>query len=109
MTDYTQDWERWVGSTARPQEHVIRGARVTRHGRRRWITFHDTIDGCEVIVEMPDNAPTKQCDRGRHDDCTHRLGGKAEGGVLLKVGLPGFVWRCGCPCHHDPHRVGRLF
>jgi len=63
----------------------------------------------KIIVEMPDNATTKSCDHGRHDHCVHRLGGPAEGGVLLKLGLPGFLWRCGCPCHRDPHRAGRLF
>ena len=55
---------------------------------------------------MPDNAPTKSCQQGRHDSCSHRLGGPAEGGILFKYN---FLWRCGCPCHHDPHRAGRLF
>jgi hypothetical protein len=60
---------------------------------------------------MPDNAPTKSCDQGRHDDCPHRLGGPQEGGVILKLSLAAgsFTWRCGCPCHNDPWRAGRLF
>ena len=60
---------------------------------------------------MPDNGPTKSCDQGRHDDCPHRLGGPQEGGVILKLSLAAgsFTWRCGCPCHNDPWRAGRLF
>jgi hypothetical protein len=38
---------------------------------------------------MPSNAPTKACDEGRHDACGHRLGGLQEGGVTLKLCLPG--------------------
>lgn len=111
-------WEAWVGCTARPVECLKRGAKVAfreeRRGpgpvlRRRWITYRDEINGTPVVVEMPDNAPTKTCDQGRHDQCGHRLGGPQEGGVLMKVSLPGFLWRCGCPCHNDPHRAGRLF
>ena len=33
------------------------------------------------------------CDQGRHDGCPHRLGGRQEGGVTLKLGLRGFVCR----------------
>ena len=102
MTEYTQCWEQWVGSTARPVERIKYRARVTKRDGRNWITFPDEITGRNVIVEMPDNAPTKHCDHGRHDHCAHRLGGPAEGGVVLKLGLPGFLWRCGCPCHSDP-------
>ena len=58
---------------------------------------------------MPQNAPTKSCDEGRHDACPHRLGGPQEGGVTLKLSLPGFTGRWGCPCHNDPFRAGRLF
>ena len=32
-------------------------------------------------------------DQGRHAGCPHRLGGRQEGGVTLKLGLRGFVWR----------------
>jgi hypothetical protein len=109
MTEYTEHWEQWVGSAARPVERVQRGSRITKREGRLWISFRDDINGAEVVVEMPDNAPTRSCAAGRHDHCAHRLGGPAEGGILLKFGLPGFVWRCGCPCHHDPHRAGRLF
>lgn len=109
--DQPEQWERWIGSTAAPVDHLRRGAKVATdpHTRRRWITFRDHRDGVDVVISMPDNAPTGSCDRDRHDDCPHRLGGPQEGGVFLKHGLPGFVWRCGCPCHRDPMRVGRLF
>lgn len=106
MTEYTEHWEQWVASTARPREHPSPRARVTKRDGRRWIACPDVIDGKKVIIEMPDNAPTKSCDQGRHDACGHRLGGPAEGGILFKYN---FLWRCGCPCHRDPHRVGRLF
>jgi hypothetical protein len=29
----------------------------------------------KVVVEMPDDAPTKSCQLGRHDKCGHRLAG----------------------------------
>jgi hypothetical protein len=32
-----------------------------------------------------------------------------QGGATLKVSLPGFTRRCGCPRHNDPLRAGRLF
>ncbi|KQH80013.1 hypothetical protein AO501_12535 [Mycobacterium gordonae] len=113
----TELWEQWVGTTTEPITCLKRRAKVQfreeRHhlgvSRRRWITYPDVINGVPVVVEMPDNAPTKTCDEGRHDRCGHRLGGPHEGGILLKLGLPGFCWRCGCPCHNDPHRAGRLF
>jgi hypothetical protein len=115
MTEY---WEQWCGSTVRPVEQLKRGAKVTdreeRVGpgvvvRRRWISYRDEIDGTQVVVEMPENAPTKSCFEARHDACPHRLGGPQEGGVTLKLGLPGFTWRCGCDCHRDPFKAGRLF
>jgi hypothetical protein len=106
MTEY---WEQWVGSTARPVERIKQRAKVTKRDGRKWITFPDEIGGKKVMVEMPENAPTKSCNHGRHDDCPHRLGAPQQGGVILKLGLPGFLWRCGCPCHRDPHRAGRLF
>ncbi|OBJ86077.1 hypothetical protein [Mycobacterium asiaticum] len=114
---YDEFWERWSGSTAAPTECVQRRAKVDLREehhlgvviRRRWITFPHEINGVQVIVEMPDNAPTKSCDQGRHDQCGHRLGGPHEGGIILKLSLPGYRWRCGCPCHTDPHRAGRLF
>ena len=111
-------WEQWVGSTTRPVQIIKRGAKVAFREerrsasdvrRRRWITYSDEINGHAVIVEMPDDAPTKSCDQGRHDHCPHRLGQPQEGGVVLKLGIPGFLWRCGCPCHRDPFRAGRLF
>ena len=107
----TEPWEQWVGSTAAPAQHIKRGAKIHTRDGRRWITYTDDINGAKVIVEMPDNAPTKSCHQGRHDDCPHRLGGPQEGGVILKLSLAAgsFTWRCGCPCHNDPWRAGRLF
>ena len=107
--DFDQPWERWVGSTAPPVEIIKRGAKVDLRGGHRWITYRDEINGQPVIVSMPSNAATGSCDKGRHDHCPHRLGGRHEGGVTLKLSLPGFTWRCGCPCHNHPLRAGRLF
>jgi hypothetical protein len=95
-------WEQWVGSHTRPVEQIKRRVKVR-------ITYPDEIEGVNVIVEMPVDAPTKSCSQARHDDCPHRLGGPQEGGVILKLSLPGFNWRCGCLCHRDPFRAGRLF
>ena len=106
MAEYTEFWEQWVGSTARPLEHRSPRARVTKRDGRNWITCPDELNGKKVIIEMPDNAPTKSCQRGRHDSCSQRLGAPAEGGILFKYN---FLWRCGCPCHRDPHRAGGLF
>lgn len=102
-------WEQWVGSNARPVQCIKRRAKVYTKDGQRWISYPDEVNGQKVIVEMPANAPTKTCDQGRHDHCGHRLGGPHEGGILLKLSLPGFNWRCGCPCHRDPFRAGRLF
>ena len=103
-------WEQWVGTTARPVELPRRGAKLDMRDGQRWITYRDEINGQPVIVgPMPSNAPTKACDEGRHDKCNHRLGAAYEGGIVLKLSLPGFLWRCGCPCHNDPLRAGRLF
>jgi hypothetical protein len=88
---------------------IKRGAKVSTRDHRRWITYRDETNGIAVTVEMPSNAPTNSCDHGRHDHCPHRLGGPQEGGVILKLSPPGFLWRCGCPCHSDPLRAGRLF
>lgn len=104
-----EQWEQWCASTAQPEIRVMKRAKVTMRDGVRWITFPDVRDGKDVIVEMPVNAPTKSCGDGRHDDCPHRLGGPQEGGVILKRSLPGAHWRCGCVCHRDAHRAGRLF
>jgi len=79
MTEYNEFWEQWMGSTARPVERIKYRARVTKRDGRNWITYRDELDGKKTVVEMPDNATTKSCDHGRHDDCVHRLGGPAEG------------------------------
>ena len=102
-------WEQWCGSTTRPVERIKRGAKIRTQDGCRWITYPDEINGTKVIIDMPDNAPTKSCEQHRHDHCPHRLGEPQEGGVLLKLGLSGFVWPCGCLCHRDPFRAGRLF
>ncbi|SOJ57005.1 hypothetical protein MSIMFB_04483 [Mycobacterium simulans] len=102
-------WEQWCASTVEPVWRIKRRAKVRYVKGIRWITYLDEINGTKVIIDMPANAPTKTCDQGRHDHCRHRLGGPQEGGVILKVSLPGFMWRCGCPCHRDPLRAGRLF
>ena len=109
-TTTPQPWEQWVGTTARPVELPRRGAKLDMRDGQRWITYRDEINGQPVIVgPMPTNALTKSCDQGRHDQCNHRLGATYDGGVVLKLSLPGFLWRCGCPCHNDPLRAGRLF
>jgi hypothetical protein len=58
-------WEQWVGSVTRPVEQIKRRAKVTIRDSRRWITYPDEINGANVIVEMPVDAPTKSCDQGR--------------------------------------------
>lgn len=108
MTD-NEFWQQWVGSAVPPVQCVKRRATVCMKDGKRWITYPDEISGQKVVVEMPVDAPTKSCDEGRHDPCGHRLGGPQEGGIILKLSLPGFNWRCGCPCHRDPFRAGRLF
>ena len=108
MAEYTQCWEQWVGSTARPVEQ----SSTAPGDQARW----PQLDHLPRRNQRPQRhrrdarqRADKHCDHGRHDHCAHRLGGPAEGGVVLKLGLPGFLWRCGCPCHNDPHRAGRLF
>jgi hypothetical protein len=78
MTEYTEFWEQWVGSTARPVERIKPRARVTKRDGRNWITYRDEFDGKKIIVEMPDNATTKSCDQGRHDHCVYRLGDRQK-------------------------------
>lgn len=109
MDTTPEPWERWCGSTVEPVRCLKKRAKVDIRSGVKWITYPDTIKGVDVIVEMPLDAPTKSCDNGRHDHCPHRLGGPQEGGVLLKLSRPGGLWRCGCPCHNDPQRAGRLF
>lgn len=109
MNTTPEPWERWCGSTAEPVRCLKKRAKVDIRSGVKWNTYPDTIKGVDIIVEMPLDAPTKSCDNGRHDHCPHRLGGPQEGGVLLKLSLPGGLWRCGCPCHNDPQRAGRLF
>lgn len=79
----------------------------------KWITYPDEIrrsrKNIPVIVEMPENAPTKSCHEGRHHQCDHRRGARQESGVWLKVTKPSFRWRCGCLCHNHPERIGLLF
>ena len=83
-------WEQWCGSTVLPVERIKRHAKIRYVDGTRWITYPDVINGTKVIVDMPVNALTKSCDQSRHDSCPHRLGGPQEGGVVLKVSLPGF-------------------
>jgi hypothetical protein len=64
-----------VGSTTLPIERIKRRARVDIRDGRPWIIYPDEINGTNVIVEMPNNAPTKSFDQSRHDVCPHRLGG----------------------------------
>ena len=109
MTEYDEFWERWVGTSARLVEHVKPRARVNNRDGRRWITFPDEINGKNVIVEMPDNAPTSACAHDSHDHSSHRPRRARRGRILLKLSLPGVLWRCGCPCDRDPHRAARLF
>jgi len=136
MTEFIEFWERWVASTREPIDYAqnakvrretdsttirrddLFGTHcdvVTRPGRKL-ITFTFERDGEEFICEdMPENALTKPCgdasrtgNQRRHLDCDHRLGARAEGGVLLCYGPTRFVWRCGCACHRDPARAGLL-
>ena len=47
MTEYTEFWEQWVGSTARPVERIKPRARVTKRDGRNWITFPDELNGTQ--------------------------------------------------------------
>jgi hypothetical protein len=97
-----EPWEQWVGSRTPPVQRAARGAKVATRDGVRWISYRGERDGQQVLVEMPSNGLSKSYDE-------HRLGGPHEGGVILKLLLPGFLRRCGCPCHNDPIRAGRLF
>jgi hypothetical protein len=49
----------------RPSDEISKDVRVSDvRGGRPWITYPDEINGTNVIVEMPDNVPTKPCDQG---------------------------------------------
>ncbi len=52
-----------MGSTTPPIERIKRRARVDIRDGRPWIIYPDEINGTNVIVEMPNNAPTKSCDQ----------------------------------------------
>ena len=99
--------------TPQPADCIKRQARVDTREGRRWIIYPDEIrrgkKTTHVIVEMPQDAPTKSCHEARHHQCSHRRGGPHEAGVWLKVTRPLFLWRCGCFCHSDPQRTGLLF
>jgi hypothetical protein len=103
-----------------PREHFLNPvdcvkpkAKVEIRDGTKWITYHDEIrqgrKTVPIIVELPQNASTKSCHEGRHHRCNHRRGERHEGGVWLKITRPAFLWRCGCPCHRDPERIGLLF
>ena len=49
--------------------------------------------GAQPALPMVVGALLTSGDQGRHAGCPHRLGGRQEGGVTLKLGLRGFVWR----------------
>ena len=61
-------------------------ARQRRPCRSSWA-------GAQPALPMVVGALLTSCDQGRHDGCPHRLGGRQEGGVTLKLGLRGFVCR----------------
>lgn len=104
----------WEPRTQRPHpiDCIKRKAKVDIRDGVKWITYHDDLGRGRrknpVIVEMPQDAPTKSCDEGRHHQCNHRRGARHEGGVLLS-NRPMFLWRCGCLCHNHPERIGLLF
>ena len=57
-----------------------------------------------MIVEMPQDAPTKSCDEDRHHQCAHRRGGPHEGGIWLKVTRPLFLSGLELPQRPATHR-----
>lgn len=100
-------WKAWTCTRETPYHATKKDARVkVRDDGTKWITFRDFRKGKKVIVQMPENALTKTCDRGTHPECGHNVGGPYEGGILLRFN---FLWRCGCPCHSNPHQIGLLF
>ncbi|MDQ2626858.1 MAG: hypothetical protein M3Y90_07625 [Actinomycetota bacterium] len=96
-----------------PVDQIKPRAKVQIRDGCKWITYRDEIrrgrKTIAVIVEMPENAPTKSCHDGRHHQCSHRRGERHESGIWLKATQPAFLWRCGCPCHVHPERIGLLF
>ncbi|SHY53743.1 Uncharacterised protein [Mycobacteroides abscessus subsp. abscessus] len=113
MTEQTP-WQQWVYSTANPVVITKYRAKVDVRDGRKWIAYNDVLSDkrgreTKVIVEMPIDALTKSCDQGRHDDCAHGLGRRAEGGIYLKLSKPTFLWRCGCRCHREEFGGGQLF
>ena len=77
-----------------PVDYIKRRAKVYTREGRRWIIYPDEVrrgrgkKTAQVIVEMPQDAPTKSCDERRHHQCAHRRGGPHEGGIWLKVTRP---------------------
>jgi hypothetical protein len=67
-------------------DHRAQPARQRRPCRSSWA-------GAQPALPMMVGALLTPCDQGRHDGCPHRLGGRQEGGVTLKLGLRGFVCR----------------
>ena len=80
----TRTVERWCGSTVEPVRCLKKRAKIDIRNGVKWITYPNIINGADVIVEMPLNAPTKSCHEDRHDHCPHRLGAPQEGGVCSK-------------------------
>ena len=82
--------QRHAGVQLRPRgghlDHRGQPARQRRPCRSSWA-------GAQPALPMMVGALLTPCDQGRHDGCPHRLGGRQEGGVTLKLGLRGFVWR----------------
>jgi hypothetical protein len=95
-----------------PVECFKHKAKVQIRDGVKWITYHDDHGRGRrkkpVIVEMPENAPTKSCHESRHHQCDHRRRAHFQDGAWLSH-RPMFIWRCGCLCHHHPERIGMLF
>ena len=88
---------RWCAATAsqRSPGPPSQPARQRRPCQSSWA-------GAQPALPMAVGALLTSRDQGRHDGCPHRRRD-------LKLGFRGFVWRCGCACHNDPFRAGRLF
>ena len=80
--------QRHAGVQRRP-----RGGHLDPRGQPARQPCRSSWAGAQPALPMVVGALLTSGDQGRHAGCPHRLGGRQEGGVTLKLGLRGFVWR----------------
>ena len=80
--------QRHAGVQRRP-----RGGHLDPRGQPARQPCRSSWAGAQPALPMVVGALLTSGDQGRHAGCPHRLGGRQEGGVTLKLGLRGFVCR----------------